>query len=136
MAELLCSSFFKKKIWGHKSSSWGHWYPCFGLLVTSAMGFKARMDPLHAFVLVWSSDSPLVQNVLTVNRSAWRLSLFDQCTYRCIHKHWYRFGPYQGSNPRLFVPHAAGSVLFFVFFSQSSVPWFFYERNNWWFQYL
>ena len=23
---------------------WDHWYPCFGLLVTSALGFKARVD--------------------------------------------------------------------------------------------
>ena len=27
---------------------WGHWYPCFGLLVTSPLGFKARVDPSHA----------------------------------------------------------------------------------------
>ena len=24
---------------------WGHLYPCFGLLVMSALGFKARVDP-------------------------------------------------------------------------------------------
>ena len=30
---------------GHKSFSWDHWYPCFGLLVTSALDFKARVDP-------------------------------------------------------------------------------------------
>ena len=23
---------------------WGHWYPCFGFLVTSPLGFKARVD--------------------------------------------------------------------------------------------
>ena len=23
---------------------WGHWYPCFGLLMMSALGFKARVD--------------------------------------------------------------------------------------------
>ena len=35
---------------GHKSFSWGHWYPCFGLLVTSVLGFKARVYPfLPAF---------------------------------------------------------------------------------------
>ena len=37
--------FLKKKFGGHKSLSWGHSYPCFGLLVMSALGFKARMDP-------------------------------------------------------------------------------------------
>ena len=50
----------------------GHWYPCFGLLVTSALGFKVRMD-LLAYVIHWlyateSSDSPLVQHLLT---SSW-----------------------------------------------------------------
>ena len=55
--------------------------PCFGLLVTSALGFKARVDPfLHAFSPVWSSDSPLVQHLLTVQRSAWQLSLFNPHT--------------------------------------------------------
>ena len=29
---------------------WGHWYPCFGLLVTSALGFKARVDSLACFL--------------------------------------------------------------------------------------
>ena len=32
------------------SFSWGHWYLCFGLLVTSALGFKAWVDSLHAFL--------------------------------------------------------------------------------------
>ena len=42
-----------------------------GLLVMSALGFKARVDPLHAFSLVWSSDPPLVWHLLTGKRSAW-----------------------------------------------------------------
>ena len=29
---------------------WGHWHPCFGLLVTSALGFKARVDSLACFL--------------------------------------------------------------------------------------
>ena len=37
-----------RKIGGHKSFSWGHWYSCFRLLVTSALGFKARVDFLLA----------------------------------------------------------------------------------------
>ena len=40
------SPFFLKKIGGHKSFLWGHWYPCFRLLITSALGFKARVDSL------------------------------------------------------------------------------------------
>ena len=39
--------FFKKHFGRHKSFSWGHW--CFRLLVMSALSFKARVDPLHAF---------------------------------------------------------------------------------------
>ena len=30
---------------GHESFLWGHWYPCFGLLMTSPLGFKGRVDP-------------------------------------------------------------------------------------------
>ena len=36
---------------GHESFLWGHWYPCFGLLVISAPYFKTRVDPsLTCFV--------------------------------------------------------------------------------------
>ena len=39
---------------GEQSFLWGCWYPCFGLLVMSAMVFKAREDPLLAcFRLQW-----------------------------------------------------------------------------------
>ena len=38
--------FFLKKIGGHKSFLWGHWYSCFGLLVTSHLAFKARVGSL------------------------------------------------------------------------------------------
>ena len=86
--------FFKKFFWRHKSFSCGHWYPCFRPLVMSALGFKARVDPfLCAFSLIWSSNSPLVWHLLTVQRSAWQLSLFDPHTYRHEHKFWWRFGP-------------------------------------------
>ena len=35
--------FFLKRFFGGDTSLfWSHWYPCFGLLVTSAKGFKAR----------------------------------------------------------------------------------------------
>ena len=29
---------------GHEYFMWGQWYPCFWLLVTSPLGFKARVD--------------------------------------------------------------------------------------------
>ena len=35
---------------GHMSFLWGHWYPCFGLLVMSALGFKARVESLARFL--------------------------------------------------------------------------------------
>ena len=36
-------NFFLFKIL--ESFLWGHWYPWFGLLMTSPLGFKARVDP-------------------------------------------------------------------------------------------
>ena len=78
---------------------WGHWYPCFGLLVTSALGFKARADPLLAFLLVWSSDSTLVWHLLTVYRSAWQSSLFDPHTCKCVCRHRWRFGARNHDRP-------------------------------------
>ena len=41
---------FLKKFWWIYVLFWGHWYPCFGLLVTSPLGFKARVgSALFAF---------------------------------------------------------------------------------------
>ena len=42
---------------------WGHWYPCFGFLVTSPLGFKAREGSfLFAFILltVFHWDSMMI----------------------------------------------------------------------------
>ena len=64
-----CNRTLKKNILkGHKSFLWGHWYPCFGLLVMSAVSFKAKVDSL-AYVLCHlratdSLDSPLVRHLL------------------------------------------------------------------------
>ena len=84
-------SFFSYKIFGgHKSFSWGHWYPCFGLVVTSVMDFKARVNPfLHAFSPMFS---PLVLHLLIALRTEWQPSRFDLCTCRHVCKHWWRFG--------------------------------------------
>ena len=35
--------FFFKSFWQTHALFWGHWYPCFGFLVTSSLGFKARV---------------------------------------------------------------------------------------------
>ena len=57
---------------GHESFLWGHWYPYFGLLMTSPLGFKARVGSaifeLSGGVCVtlhvpW--DSPLVWHLPT-----------------------------------------------------------------------
>ena len=43
---VVCLFFLKKKIcWTHVHF-WGHWYPCFELLVMSPLGFKARVGSL------------------------------------------------------------------------------------------
>ena len=48
----------------HQIELWGHWYPCLGLLVTYALGFKARVGPLLV-CFIMCSDSPLVEDLLT-----------------------------------------------------------------------
>ena len=47
---------------------WGHWYPCFGFLVTSPLGFKARVGSAliriaEANVMYISWDPPLVLHI-------------------------------------------------------------------------
>ena len=40
---ILVHCFFFKGFWRTHVLFWGHWYPCFGFLVTSPLGFKARV---------------------------------------------------------------------------------------------
>ena len=53
---------------GHQPFLWGHWY---ALLVTSSLGFKARVVIGYLVSMLWyprirdSSDSPLVRHLLT-----------------------------------------------------------------------
>ena len=60
---------------------WGHWYPCFGFLVTSPLGFKARVGSAlfaifaEANVMYIPQDSPLVLHLLTSWRPARSRSL-------------------------------------------------------------
>ena len=63
-----------KKIGAHQTLLSGHWYPCFGLLETCAVGFKARMHRLTYYMLchlhvMECSGSLLVQHLLTSWRS-------------------------------------------------------------------
>ena len=39
-----CNKTFSKKYGGHQFFSLVHWCPCFGLLVTSVLGFKVNVD--------------------------------------------------------------------------------------------
>ena len=60
----------------HQSFFWGHWYPCFGLLMGSVPGFKGRMDPLNCMLnhlcSVDSSDSPDLHTcTCTIIGGAW-----------------------------------------------------------------
>ena len=53
-----------------------------------ALGFKARVDLLacvhHYLCAMVSSDSPLVQHLLTSWRAAWQLSRFDSHGSTCV----------------------------------------------------
>ena len=48
---LLCfHGWLKKSFWRTHVLFWGHWYPCFGFLVMSPLGFKVRVgSALFAF---------------------------------------------------------------------------------------
>ena len=70
-----CSSFFF--LWGY----------CFGLLVTSALGFKARVDFLACMLRsLCVTDSTLVRHLLTSWWPAWQPSLF---IHVLAFKHWW-----------------------------------------------
>ena len=70
--------------------------PYFGLLVTSALGLKARVDPLIAcfvtcVILRFTSG---VTPADWKGRSAQQEAFFDPHTCKsCIHKHWWGFEP-------------------------------------------
>ena len=66
----------KKKIGGHKSFLWGHWYPCFDFWWLSS-GFQSqRGQPyshlVEVYVLHVPWDSPLVRHLPT----SWRLEMY------------------------------------------------------------
>ena len=63
--------FFLKSFWRTHVLFWGHWYPCFGFMVTSSLGFKARVGSalfaifVEVDVMYIPQDSPLVLHMLT-----------------------------------------------------------------------
>ena len=87
---------FLKFFRGHESFLLGHWYPYFGLLVTSPLGFKARVGSalfelsrgirltLH---VPW--DSPLVWHLSTSWQPAWQPSRLFHIPAR----HWWDLKP-------------------------------------------
>ena len=72
--------FLMKIFGGYKSFLWSHWCPCFGLLVPSALGFKAIVNSLICILCCLcttdSSDSPMVRHLLTSWWSVWQRSHF------------------------------------------------------------
>ena len=73
--------FLKKSFWRTHVLFWGHWYPCFGFLVMSPLGFKARVGSAlfaifaEANVMYIPQDSPLVLHLPTSWQPARRRSL-------------------------------------------------------------
>ena len=63
--------FFFLSFWRTHVLFWGHWYPCFGFLVKSSLGFKARVGSVlfaifaEANVMYIPQDSPLVLHLPT-----------------------------------------------------------------------
>ena len=63
-----------------KSVLLGHWYPCFGLLVTSALGFKARVN---LFACIFNYLIPQIHNWCnSCLPCIWSIHLYT-------HKHWW-----------------------------------------------
>ena len=62
--------------------------PLFWLLVTFALDFKSRVDPLtcvlFCLISMDSSDSPLVQDLLTSRWSAWQPSPFYPLAFQSL----------------------------------------------------
>ena len=77
--------FVQKSFWWTQVSCWGQWYPCFGFLVTSPLGFKARVGSslfacfveVNVMYIPW--DIPLVLHLPT---SWWPANHFSTCISR------------------------------------------------------
>ena len=60
--------FFLKFLADTHVHFWGHWYPCFGFLVTSPLGFKAKVGTIYIVevnVMYVPQDPPLVLHLPT-----------------------------------------------------------------------
>ena len=81
--------FLKTNVW-NCPFLWGHWYPCFGLLVISVLGFKTRVDfltcMLHHLQTMDSVDSPLVSHLVLSWWVAWHWAIL---IHILVFKHWW-----------------------------------------------
>ena len=77
----------------------GYWYPCFGLLVASSLGFKVRVDHLaymlHHLHAAESSDSPLMWTCWPLGDQNGSQTIPIQVL---VNKHWW------GSSPGPIIP--------------------------------
>ena len=96
-----------RKLWlprrlRQQSFLYDHWYPRFGLLMTSALGFKARVDSLTCMLChlhtMDSLDSPLVPHLLT---SWWVACTWAASIHVLVLEHWWGLSP--GSS--MLLPH-------------------------------
>ena len=117
-------SFFFLIFGGHESFLWDHWYPYFGLLVTSPLGFKARVGSalfkLSGGVRVMlhiALDLPLVQHLPTSWQPAWQLSHLFHIPAR----HWWDSKP-GAIMPPLTVWDQAGQMLYWLSHPGSAYP--------------
>ena len=87
-AHMIFETFSFKKNGGYQSFLWGNWYPCFGLLVTSALGFKVKVDPVLASFVACVQRNPQIH--LWCN-TCWPLGSQHGSQVIPIHKHrWAR----------------------------------------------
>ena len=98
---------FLKSFWQTHVLFWGHWYPCFGFLVTSPLSFKARVGSAlfaifaEANVMYIPQDSPLVlhlpiswqpacsRSLPHMHVQRWDLARFQTCN--CMNRRRMRY---------------------------------------------
>ena len=82
------SFFFFLKFLADTCPFWGHWYPCFGFLVTFPLGFKARVGSAlfaifaEANVMYIPQDSPLVLHLPT----SWQPARSQSLPHMHVHR--------------------------------------------------
>ena len=88
--------FLKKFFGGHKSFSWGHWYPCFWTSGDECPGSQCQGRSLACFLTCVILRFTSGVTPADCMGSAWQPSLFNPHACRCTLKHWWRFGARTG----------------------------------------